>query len=450
MLKYFRDFRSWLGELADPRRRDRVVYPLPFMVMQAVVPHVAGYASNRETADVGDSEHYIGNLNDMAGGGASAMPSRMPHYTTVSYLMMKLAPGQLERLRHLMVRRLLGSRVLQGMRVRGLYMVAVDAVKYHGSRRELAHSTHVTHKDGSVEYSLRALEAKLVSPDGMVISIASERIENPEDTEYDKQDCELKAFRRLAAKLKEAYPRLRVCLLLDGLYLCRDVIGICRDNRWEYSITFKEGSAPAFHKAAMERLAKSGHNVIADDDPVDRTPRRVRWCNNVRHDLGGGGEMVNASVVRRDPCPDGTGKTLMYLTSIHLERKWVADVLDNLCRARWKIENEGFNNQKNHGLELEHVFATRGNAAYNYYLAVQIAHILLELIIRGSIFRRLQHHEHPKTVPRTICEPMLRWFGTRKRVMREIREALRHKRVDTKIGFSAWRLELYTCSFSSA
>ena len=422
------------------------MYSLPFLLLQAIISRLVGCVSNRATARFRDAPLYMENLRLLAECSAAGMP----HHTTVAYLMRKLDPGQLESLRHHMIAYLLKSRTLRNMRVRERYLVAVDGVQYCRTTRPLEHSTRVVHKDGRVEHCLNALEAKLVSPGGMVFSLCSVSIENPTGMAYDKQDCELKAFRRLAGRLGKDFPRLRVCLLLDGLYLCRDVIDICRKNGWDYSITFKEGSASVFHGIAMGRIAASGHNVIRDTDPVSGKARRVRWANGVQHDLGGRGEKVVASVVRKDPAPGEAGDVLMYLTSIHLERKWVAEVLDGICRTRWKIENEGFNNQKNDGLGLEHAFATGRNAAYNYYLVVQIAHILLELIIRGSIFRRLQQHEHPKEVPRTICRPMLEWFGTRRRVMQDIGEALRWRLIDKDIDFSGWRLELDTYGSCSA
>ena len=40
----------------------------------------------------------------------------------------------------------------------------------------------------------------------------------PNHEEQSKQDCEQKAFHRLAARIKEAFPRLPIMLLLDGLY----------------------------------------------------------------------------------------------------------------------------------------------------------------------------------------------------------------------------------------
>ena len=56
------------------------------------------------------------------------------------------------------------------------------------------------------------LEAKLVVGD-MVFSIDTEFIENEET--YEKQDCELKAFKRLAKRLKKNYKRLPICILGD-------------------------------------------------------------------------------------------------------------------------------------------------------------------------------------------------------------------------------------------
>lgn len=45
----------------------------------------------------------------------------------------------------------------------------------------------------------------------------TEFIENT-DPEADTQDCELNAFYRLAERLKARFPRLPICLLMDGLW----------------------------------------------------------------------------------------------------------------------------------------------------------------------------------------------------------------------------------------
>jgi len=48
-------------------------------------------------------------------------------------------------------------------------------------------------------------------------------------------------------------------------------------------------------------------------------------------------------------------------------------------RNRWKIENEGFRTQKHGGFEMEHAYAKRPTAAKNFYLLLQVAHILSQM-----------------------------------------------------------------------
>ena len=42
------------------------------------------------------------------------------------------------------------------------------------------------------------------------------------------------------------------------------------------------------------------------------------------------------------------------------------------ARLRWEIENEGFN--------LEHAYSTKNRRIKNYYLLLQIAHLILQLM----------------------------------------------------------------------
>ena len=121
-----------------------------------------------------------------------------------------------------------------------------------------------------MNYHCDVLEAKLVLGESLIVSIASEFIENNgEDAERQghmseearKQDCETKAFKRLSGKIKKAFPRLPVILLADSLYASEPVMGICRDNGWEFIIRYKTGSIPGIAEE-YERIPEkemSGH-----------------------------------------------------------------------------------------------------------------------------------------------------------------------------------------------
>jgi len=109
----------------------------------------------------------------------------------------------------------------------------------------------------TVNYHVDVLEAKIYFGPNLVCSICSEFIENNgEDTERyrgmseekRKQDCELKAFKRMAEKLKKAFPRLLFYLLMDSLYAAKPVMDICKENEWDYIIRFKDGSIPYIAK----------------------------------------------------------------------------------------------------------------------------------------------------------------------------------------------------------
>jgi hypothetical protein len=92
------------------------------------------------------------------------------------------------------------------------------------------------------------LEAKLVTQNGMGFSIAFVFIENEEV--YDKQDCELKVFYRLAKILKDLYPRLPIYLLFDGLYPNQNILNICQKNGWGYYIVLKSSNCSKLYSNA--------------------------------------------------------------------------------------------------------------------------------------------------------------------------------------------------------
>ena len=55
----------------------------------------------------------------------------------------------------------------------------------------------------------------------------------------------------------------------------------------------------------------------------------------------------------------------------------------HLGRKRWKIENEGFNIQKNGTFDIGHLYSKDTTAIKVHYLMVQIAHIIRQLLENG-------------------------------------------------------------------
>lgn len=106
----------------------------------------------------------------------------------------------------------------------------------------------MTH-EGKTTWYLAVEEAKIIGKQ-MSISIETEMIKNEDGRT--KQDCEINAFKRLADKLKQNYPKLKIRILGDSLYACEPVINICKKNHWEYLIVLKETRLPSIMEQYLE------------------------------------------------------------------------------------------------------------------------------------------------------------------------------------------------------
>ncbi|MFH0730320.1 MAG: hypothetical protein V2B19_28755 [Pseudomonadota bacterium] len=64
------------------------------------------------------------------------------------------------------------------------------------------------------------------------------------DTGSDKQDCEIRAFYRLAERLKAAFFALKTMVFLAGLSDKDPVIGLFRKDKGQHRVVFKDDALP--------------------------------------------------------------------------------------------------------------------------------------------------------------------------------------------------------------
>ena len=87
---------------------------------------------------------------------------------------------------------------------------------------------------------------------------------------------------------------------------------------------------------------------------------------------------------------EGKERSFLFLTSIKVTKK-NAKRLVGVGRSRWKIENQGFNRQKNILYHIEHAGSHDYQAMKNHYLLTQITDILMQLYEKGSkIFQKIK------------------------------------------------------------
>ena len=171
---------------------------------------------------------------------------------TINDVFKKIDVKEIEEIRKYMIVKMIRNKMLERFKIRGKYYhIIVDGTGLATSRKKYNKNCLVKNKTDKKgveyqEYSTYVLEAKLVVGE-MVFSIGSEFVENEEEN-VDKQDCEIRAFKRLAKKIKEEYPRLKIIISGDALYASKPVMDICKENGWKYIIRFKEGAIPSLYR----------------------------------------------------------------------------------------------------------------------------------------------------------------------------------------------------------
>jgi hypothetical protein len=339
----------------------------------------------------------------------------------VDYLFRGMDPSGLAGVRTGMLRSLIDARRLEDGRLDGEYLVAIDGTELHRFKnRDEPHCPEClkqTHSNGTTDYFHSVLEAKLVTREGLALSMASEFIENG-GREYDKQDCELKAFYRLAPELKRMFPRLPLCLLLDSLYANESLLDICLKYSWSLYVGFKEGSIPTLYKQMLDMMARHPEQMICGEDDDERYT--CRWACNLTYRT----HTLHAVMCDVTSKRDAKQTRFVYLTDHRPDAERVLEMANMGARQREKIENQGFNVQKNCGYELEKAYGCRDQALKNYYLLVQIAHCLHQLMMHMDVNAKLMREEDRRRFPG--AKTGLQVFMSLKALAKAIGEHLRH------------------------
>ncbi len=333
---------------------------------------------------------------------------RLPHPDTIEDLMRVLSPDLLEELKMGLVSGLIASKVLRKHRFMGkYYFVAVDATGTHSfDHQHCEHCLSKTSKNGVTNWFHYVLEAKLVTSTGLSISLASEFIENDPEREFEKQDCERKAFVRLAEKIKKNYPRLAICILGDGLYPNNTVFDICRQYDWKFIITLKEGNLKTFQTEVGLLYAQAITQQVYRKNKTHRMQMNLSYLNDIEYGAHQYSWVQCLETKTRLSDKSEENQRFVYITNITQDRANLITTVDG-GRLRWKIENEAFNTQKNQGYELEHKYSRVSyTALQNYYHVLQIAHMINQWVEHSSEVIELMSENSKQTI-RSLWKDLL-------------------------------------------
>lgn len=354
---------AWLAALPDTRYPPFIEYAQPFLVWWGLLLFVCKLGSRRQLDfDLRAAALQVrGNVNRLAG----TQQTTLPVHDTLDHFVRHLGSAPLAALRTQMLRRLIRMKVLDGARLQGRLVVAIDGTGHLHFRRRHCPQCLVRRHGAQDVYLHMVEEAKVLGPRGLALSIGTAFIENADrpapagrDQDTWKQDCEMAAFRRLVPVLREAHPQTPFCVTSDALYACAPAIRLVEAQGWSYVFTFKPGNAQTAWAEFQAVLALCPENVLRLTLP-DGTRQVYRWATGMSSDDGTGRSAYRFNALCCEETVHETTTTFVWMTNLAVTRDTVVSIAMKGGRRRWMIE-AGFNIQKNSELNLEHAYSAPG------------------------------------------------------------------------------------------
>ncbi|MBO7698794.1 MAG: transposase family protein, partial [Erysipelotrichaceae bacterium] len=370
----FPHFPEMLDNMEDPRHPSYITYPQSALIMLVLMKCVSGIDSMRGMTREFNTDEAIHNLSCLC---KHKLEEKSDWQTVNNYLEL-LDPKELQEIIQTLVRILIRTKAFTPYTILGRYPVLIDGTDYAYFRKK--HSEHdlvkktVDKETGEVTYQYfnKALEAKILLAPGLLISIATEFIEN-EDENVSKQDCELNAGYRLIRKLKKCFPKLDIIIIGDALYAVMPFMKAVKENRWDYIFRVKAGRQSKLMEDFDDLLTQITEDSTCRE-VVDGEKGTARFVNHVE-EVTDKSEICN--MVHYMYRTEQAIKDFNWVSSIEITQKNVKSVV-KAGRSRW-LEEAGFNVQKNGIFVLEHHCSHDYNAMKNHYLLIQIAHMFMQL-----------------------------------------------------------------------
>lgn len=406
---FFESPKKLFDGIGDPREQDKIDYSLECVFFTGLLMYLTRLGARQlVSSNLRDGSPEIQNLFKLMFDAEG-----VPIGDTVNNLFCAVDVEQVQSCVHAMASAMIRKKVLSSQRLLDkYYTIAFDGTQlFSFPERHCKHCLTRTH-NGVTTYYHVVLEAKLVAPCGLVMSVMSEFVENL-GVFVDKQDCELKALYRLLPRLKKAFPKLPICLLLDGLYPNGEVFHICEQNDWKYIISFSDDQLKNVHEEYHSLLRIDTQNRLTINLPKSIT-QEFQWATEIVY-KDTHGRLHEVHVVECKETKRDKSVRFKLITNIKPTKENVPD----LCkggRLRWKIENEGFNVQKNNGFNLEHAYSRDPVGWKVFYLLLQMAATIEQLLRKSNL----------------LSEELIKSAKSSKNLALKLLEALRNYALDVE------------------
>ena len=347
--KYFPQLENLFSKLTDKRHKSYITYKMRTIIMTRLLSLICGITTMKGINQKFNTDEAIKNLSFIC----NQDLKEVPDWQTIQDVIETLSIEEIEDIRKYMVKALIRSKMFDRFRYKGAIQVLVDATGLSSHDYNLNGNCISRTKNGVTKYYKYVLEAKLVFGN-IVISIDSEWIENKElNSENEKQDCEVNAFKRMAPRLKKNYPKMKFIITGDALYATTPMIDICKDNKWYYIFNLKKDRL----KNVYEQFTDNITYLNETNKEHYYLSKNIEFNDNV------------FDVFKYIEVTDNKTTTFHYVSNLNVKDSNIEEIV-NIKNGTFCISH----------MSSRHIIGLK----VQYYL-IQIAHIIRQLLEYGSI-----------------------------------------------------------------
>ena len=397
-----------LKKITDPRNPKKVKYSLTLLMIYGLLMFVFQISSRRQVNEQMTQPQFKENLHLI-------FPELddLPHADTLFRLLRDIDVDEIEASLTELIKRLIAKKKFKRYLINNCYPIAIDGTqkmpfselwckqllqrKNKKSKKEEhdenepqlseEHNEDTEQTEpwlqDDYQYYVYVLEANLSFQNGMVIPLLSEFLEFEQgDMENNKQDCEQRAFKRLSERLKKYFPKLRIMVLLDGLYANGPIMMQCVKKNWQFMIVLKDDSLSTVWKDFKSLLKLSPENNHQMNWGIRH--QEYHWVNGIEYYFDANdGQKISINIVTcheqwQEVNNDGeiitTQSHHAWISSRPINKGNIHERCNLGARYRWGIE-ASILVEKHQGYSYEHSFAIDWQAMKGYHYLMRLAHI---------------------------------------------------------------------------
>lgn len=277
----------------------------------------------------------------------------------------------------------------------GGYHIAIDAVHSHTYQVDSAHDCEncpfclKRQRGNAIWYIHYYSVAVLVCPGGIRLplyiypihakALKSDGANSQEDF---KQECESAALSIILEQLRERFPKLHFCVLLDSLYANGPTIKLLQKYRMEFLIVRKNGSMKTVGEDCdgllkLDQSKGIGRVEECVQDGKNKIERVFQFCNDVDY------QDLQISILRFDERIFNEAGVEIFCThwewisSAKITKKNASSTAMR-GRMRW-LEEDLFNTLKNRGFQFKHDYSRNSSAQLVWTFLIMLAFFITEL-----------------------------------------------------------------------